>query len=104
MSTPKFTTLGEVLLNARAYEWSDALHLPAGSWTAETRALVMYPEDDEDEEPQLARDNRMRYALGIDAVQDIVDNVRDQKPDATLADLVRAFQHYYERDAFIVLA
>lgn len=45
----------------------------------------------------------LEYALGMDAVQDIVANAREQDPNVDLATLLKAFLFYYDHDAFMEL-
>lgn len=51
--------------------------------------------------PEFAKRNNLIQALPVTVVQDIVTNAKAQKPTASMEDLFRAFQYYYENDAFI---
>lgn len=101
---PAIITLGEVLQNPEQHSWKLALYVePKEQWDAHTRAAVLDPNEteDPDEEPEFAKQNGLRYALEIGAVKEIVDNAREQRPSATVDELLAAFNYYYDRDAFI---
>jgi hypothetical protein len=99
--------LANALTNAEQFLWKHALYLPAEEgWTPQSKAAILDPnecEPDQDE-PEFARTNRLRYALSMRDIQGIVKNARQQKPNATLEDLFTAFLHYYDHDAFISFA
>jgi hypothetical protein len=89
------TTLSEVLETSSALPWKRALYLPGRPpWTLETKGAVLDPE----EEPVV---EGLCYVLGIAQVQEIVENARLQRPDATLPELLKAFHFYFGRDALI---
>lgn len=96
------STLGEVLMRPEGLLWSDDLYLPGdGEWTLVSPAMVL-PDDGEDVAPPRAREAGLDYVLDITTVQSIVANARDQRPGATPADLLEAFCHYVDNDAFVV--
>ena len=100
------TTLGRCLESIDELPWDHALYLPRdGVWSEQSVCAVLDPNDVEgdEEEPLAARDRGLRYALDIASVRDIALNIREQKPGTDLALLLRAFLHYYEHDAFLVL-
>jgi hypothetical protein len=77
-------------------------------WTLESPAVLLelneVPPGTENVEevatPELAkRETLKRILLGVD-VQGIIDNVRQQMPDADLDDIWNAVLHYYEFDAY----
>ncbi len=98
-------TLGRLLQDAAKLPWNHAVYLPAkGKWDESTECLVLDPNDlpdDVQEAPRAAKERGFRYALGVSAVQDIVANAREQRPEAAVSLLVRAFLFYYDHDAFI---
>jgi hypothetical protein len=91
--------LNDVLADPEAYEWSDTLFLPRhGSWTPDSTAMVL-PTDDlapGEEEPAEARDAGLKWALGIQQVQDLVAGVPNTREDR-----FAAFIYYHDRDAAI---
>jgi hypothetical protein len=59
--------------------------------------------DDNEEIPKVAAQNNYCYVLNIADIQDIVDNVKQQKPDCSEIDLFEAFLYYIKNDAFYFL-
>jgi hypothetical protein len=106
------TTLKEVLLSIEQKPSTAWVYLPQDKeWNLESRSAVLQseevPPELEDEPdagiPEIAKANGLMQALPVTVVQDIVRNIRAQKPDATIVDLFRAFEFYYQHDAFINL-
>jgi hypothetical protein len=104
--TPVAITLADVLRTAPSLPWREALYLPVEvPWDLSTRAILFDSDDlydakaNTDEVPQPG----MRYVHSIADVRDIVNNARQQRPECSLEDLLKAFLFYYERDAFIEL-
>jgi hypothetical protein len=66
---------------------------------------VLDPNDvedpDSDDDPEFAVRHGLKYALTVSTTQDIVDNTKQQKVQPSVADLLQAFNYYYEHDAFI---
>lgn len=96
--------LSQFLQSPDDFPWNEAIYLPKDkTWSLMSLIAVLNPDDvDEGEEdPKIARDNGLTYALGVSAGQDIVANAREQKPDLTIDDLLHAFLYYYKNDAFI---
>lgn len=98
--------LATVLMAVEDFPWNHALYLDSERpWTATTRCSVLDPDDvdepESDDVPEFAAVNGLVYALLLTQVQDIVDNARQQLDSVTASDLVRAFNYYYEHDAFI---
>ncbi|UFU07464.1 DUF7716 domain-containing protein [Ruania halotolerans] len=99
--------LGEVLWTAGDLPWTHALYAPADRrFDDESLPVLVWDVDDVADDatdlPSEASALGYEYVLGIDDVQSIVANARAQRPGATTADLLLAFQHYLARDAFIV--
>jgi hypothetical protein len=69
-------------------------------WQVETECAVL-PDSDIDGVPAVAQQNGLSYALGIAAVQDVVENAREQNVNVSLAQLLQAFLFYYDHDAFM---
>lgn len=100
-------TLAEVLSNIEDFSWSDALYLPDDEvWSKCTKGVILDPddvEDDEDDLPKYAKDHNLTYALSIQNIEGIVENVREQKREPTIEDYLQAYLFYYDHDAFIDL-
>jgi hypothetical protein len=101
----KIIKLSDVLLNSEEFEWNYALFLVRDDeWTLDSRCAVLDPddvEDDSDEEPRYAIDNKLKYVLSIQDIQSIADNAKQQNLYCTEKDLLKAFLYYYNNDAFI---
>jgi hypothetical protein len=84
-----------------------AVYMPKnGVWTLNTTFTVICDDDDDDyenddDEPQYAKQNNLKYVLNTQTFCDIIYNARLQKNQVSLEDLFRAFNFYYENDAFI---
>jgi hypothetical protein len=48
-------------------------------------------------------ENGLKYALGIQQLQDVVKNLKNQEPNPTDAELVKAFNFYLQNDAYLPL-
>jgi hypothetical protein len=98
----------DVLTNIDKYDWSYALFLPEDEeWELQTTCAVLDPDDveeDADEAPRYAIDNKLVYALSIHDIQGIVENAYGQKSDCNIKDLLEAFLYYFDNDAFIEFA
>ena len=96
-----------VLRNIEFYEWNNALFLPEDEiWEFNTMCMILDPnevESDDDEVPQAAIENGLSYALDVQLIQAIVQNISEQKKDVTDEDLLEAFLYYYDNDAYIEL-
>lgn len=68
-----------------------------------TRTLVLERDVYSSELPALALRHSLSMTLSVADAQDIVANARLQKAEASPAELVAAFNFYWEHDAFIVL-
>lgn len=103
----KIITLSEVFTGVDQLNWKFALYLPAREkWGLESHCAVLDPDEcgpDEDE-PEFAKANSLRYALTIQQIRGVVLNVRQQKSNATFEELLRAFLFYYDHDAFLDLS
>lgn len=100
----KLLKLADVLIYADTYSWADSLFLPQNmDWGLGVPCAVLNMDnlDDNEEIPQFAAQNHLTYALGIQAVQDIVNNARQQRPNCSEEFLFKAFLYYYKNDAFL---
>ncbi len=102
--------LSAVLAAPCNFPISTWLFLKAGiEWDLSSEALALEFEEVSAEEmldadagiPTIARERQFTAVLPMADVESIVINARDQKPDASLDDLLRAFKFYMARDAFI---
>ena len=104
---PLFATLGEILASAPAHPSGYALYLPDDEvWELSTRCALISPDDiesDEQEEPFVAVDAGLRYALDGGTLKEIYDNLKQQVAVVDAALLLNAFLFYYDNDAFICL-
>ncbi len=97
--------LSYILKNSNQFDWSDALFLPEDEvWNKETEGMVLDPDDVEDDVidlPKDAIDNNLIYALSMQLIQSIVENVKKQRMEVSEEDLIEAFLFYYDNDAYI---
>ena len=99
-------SLGEVLRDPDRFPWNDALYAAAASAFAEDLPVLVHDPDDVDDDvsdlPSEAAALGYEYVLGMQTVQSIVRNARQQRPEASTTDLLDALDFYYSNDAFIV--
>ncbi len=98
--------LATIITTIENAPWNHALYLDAKRpWNQATRCAILDPNDvndsDADEDPEFALRNRLCYALTVADVQDIVSNTRQQRTHATVEDMIRAINYYYDHDAYI---
>ena len=99
----KLKELRNVLLSANDFNWEDSLFLSSNEeWSLSSKCYLFNLDDLEDDEdlPKFALDNDFKYVLSIAAVQDIVDNARQQLIECSEKDLFDAFYYYFKNDAF----
>ncbi|NTX09099.1 hypothetical protein [Myxococcus sp. CA040A] len=102
MSEPKFETLGAVFESVATRNWRHSLYgATRPPWTADTQCVVLERDTYSTEVPEFAAKQSLREVLSVHQVQDIVENARQQLPAPSVDDLVRAFNFYFARDAFI---
>lgn len=88
------TTLGELLRNPESFPWHHAIYaVPAAPLDAD---LPVNVRDIDDAGPP-----GDEYVLDMQTTQSIVANAGMQRDEPTPADLLEAFRHYYDNDAFI---
>ncbi|NPC52746.1 hypothetical protein HPC50_37435 [Corallococcus exiguus] len=104
MSGEGFESLGQVLLEVdedRTYGF--ALYMRDGPpWLGSTECMFLERDVYSGELPEAAAGNGLRYILSGSHVFQVVNNARQQRPDAGVADLVEALSFYFRNDAFIV--
>jgi len=96
--------LGEVLSKIRSFRWDYALFIGGDfPFNYDSACAVLDPNDsdDPDTDPDYAIQHGLRYALSAQDARGVVENAMAQKKDTDIKDLVKAFNHYYENDAFI---
>ncbi|MBF6027684.1 hypothetical protein ICY20_08050 [Pseudomonas sp. P115] len=83
-------------------------YLPPDSaqWSPETLGVFSldssdFPPDSDDYLPKQAKEDGWIATLETSAIEDVVDNAKDQLPAASAVDLFNAFLFYFENDAFI---
>ena len=93
----------EIFVELDSLLWNYVVYLPPGSFTLDSQCLVLDPDDvDPDEElPKGARDAGYREGLGIDDIRSIRENARLQGKHLTNDEMLEAFAHYLQNDAFI---
>ncbi|HEX8699013.1 MAG TPA: hypothetical protein VF815_09270 [Myxococcaceae bacterium] len=98
-----FEWLGNILSRIESYpRRGHALYVEGGHpLDVKTPALVLARDVYSDDLPALAQQHGLRQTLSVQQVMDIVENARAQRPDVGPAELVQAFNFYWERDAFI---
>jgi hypothetical protein len=103
MTSEAISTLGQVLRNADEISWTHSLYLPYSvSWNLDTPCMVIDSAATNDGAENITCGGvEFEYALGMQQVQGIVRNALAQKPGARESDLLSAFLHYYDNDAFI---
>ena len=73
-------------------------------WGLETKAVICDPDDvesEDDEIPQIAKEMGLPLSIGIQDIQQVMDNARQQVEDCSIEQLFEAFLYYYDNDAFI---
>lgn len=94
-----------MLVNAPHLLWSDSLFLPDDLiWELETKVIVWDPDDvesEEDEIPKIAEELGLHSSLGIQDIQAVVENAKEQINDCSVEQLFEAFLYDYDHDAFI---
>ena len=73
-------------------------------WYVDTMCMILDPNDvegDDDEAPKIALENGVSYALDVQTIQSIVQNISEQKRIYTDEELLEAFLYYYDNDAYI---
>ena len=98
----RLVLLGDVLQCIEDFHWEDFLFaVTRPPWTSETRCAVLERDPYSDELPEEARRLSLVPVLQVQDVKSVVRNAMRQRPDIQAADLVRALEFYFTRDAFI---
>ena len=96
--------LAFVLENIDKFKWSDALFLPEDEeWNKDTEGMVLDPDDveEDDDIPKEAKERKLMYALSIQTIKSIIQNISQQKSEISEEELVEAYLFYYDNDAYI---
>ena len=100
-------TIAKILCQPNSFRWNDALYAdPESLADSSCPCLVLDPDSvdtDGDEEPAEAKEHGFSYILAIQDIQSIHANLEAQIGAVQVDQLLAAFLHYVERDAFIVL-
>ncbi|KQL39554.1 hypothetical protein AN960_10410 [Bacillus sp. FJAT-25509] len=92
------------MINASDYQWNVSLFLPNGeNWGLNSSCYLIDLDelDDNEDIPKFAVQNNYCYVLNMADIQDIVDNVKQQRAECSELDLFEAFLYYFKYDAFI---
>ena len=106
MTSEQVGKLGDLLRSIDDQPWNYSVYLPARQdWNENTPYIIADPDqlDESETEPLLARKSGLQYALGVGATQDVIINAKEQKPGATLPELIAALRYYFDNDAFMKL-
>lgn len=101
----RFLLLSDLLEQAPLLPWDFAIYIATQAAIDAHAPLLVHDADDVDPDTELppgVATSEWRYLLGLADARSVVQNARAQRPDATPDDLLTAFRHYIERDAFIV--
>lgn len=102
-----FRTLIDVIKRCESLRAGDIIYIQGGQpWNAKSLCAVLSENEmeDPDETPPFALEHNLTRTLARHETQDVVSNARQQKEFVSDDELVRAFNFYFERDAFIELA
>jgi len=106
----KIMTFAHVLENIESFSTRCWIYLPSDDeWSLESNSAVLeseevLPEEEDDLEagvPEFAKKNKLMRALPVSEVQDIVRNLKEQLPTASLDQAFEAFLYYYDNDSYI---
>ncbi|WNZ63997.1 hypothetical protein QEG98_10045 [Myxococcus sp. MxC21-1] len=98
----KLLSLGEVLVHINECHWEDFLYAEGRPpWTVETRCVVIERDPYSDELPEAAKALSLVPVLQVSDVKSVVRNAKQQRPDVSTEDLVRALTFYFQKDAYI---
>ncbi|HKE23024.1 MAG TPA: hypothetical protein VKB88_11595 [Bryobacteraceae bacterium] len=101
---PEIETLAKILNEIAKQPWDHALFVEGNCpWREDARCAVLNPDDsdDPDEDPPFAKESGLKYALNVQQARSVVENLRQQMPQAGPSDLTDAFNFYAKNDAFI---
>jgi hypothetical protein len=99
-------SLGAILASINQLPPHYALYLEGNKpWKESSRGAVLNSNDiedlDRDDRPRFAIEHGLKYTLSVADVRDIIDNTKQQKQNASISDILEAFNYYYDNDAFI---
>lgn len=99
------TLLGEVLRDPERFPWDYALYAHPDRAFDLAMPVLIWDVDDVEEDsdiPAEATALGFDYVLGMQTVQGIVSNALQQRPEASIDQLLEALDFYYRNDAFVV--
>jgi hypothetical protein len=83
------------------------LYLPSNkAWDLDTLGVFSedskdYPSDSDEYIPKEAKEDNWIEVLDKQTIEDVIDYTRNQVPNPTLEQLLKAFMYYYKNDAFL---
>ncbi|GGX64972.1 DUF7716 domain-containing protein [Saccharospirillum salsuginis] len=107
MTTNTLTTLRQVLSDVDHLPWDHALFISKdkADWSESMPCMVLDPDDvdGDEEDPELAIKNNMKYAFEIAIVQDVISNAKAQldNKELDLSTKLVALKYYFDHDAFM---
>ena len=105
MTCETHTVLGEVLRNPERFPWNYALYAAPDLPFELNLPVLIWDVDDVDENTDLpaeAKSLGMVYVLGMQTIQGIVSNAKEQRPEASIERLLDALDFYYRNDTFVI--
>lgn len=96
--------LSEIFIAVDELPWRSALYITGNyPWREDSLCAVLDSDELEpsDHAKDFVRTNNLRYCLGVQDIQDIVANARQQVAAISTSHLIEAFNFYYKHDAFI---
>ena len=100
--------LKELFDTLKNQPWDHTIYTKEPKFKMLDQSILILDDDaeigrDENNEPLYATEKGFKYFLSVSCVQDIRDNLKSQKPDYTLDELLVAVDFYYHNDAFICI-
>lgn len=99
--------LRDLIHSCDSLDWKSTLYLPNISkpW-AEITPCVIVEEGEEDYNQEVTdciAKNKLEYAIGIQSVQDVIANAKQQEPNLEPDQLLKSLIYYCRNDAFLLL-
>ena len=91
-------------MKTRSFRVASYKNTRSKNWIAPIKAVICDPDDvesEDDEIPQIAKEMGLPLSIGIQDIQQVMDNARQQVEDCSIEQLFEAFLYYYDNDAFI---
>jgi hypothetical protein len=94
-------TLGDILANPAAFPRGWVFLPNTRFWSLDSQAEIVDLDDTDEDESAVEARLGLRLTLAIDQIRSVVTNARLQRPRVKPAQLILAFLHYWQHDAFI---